>query len=261
MNNIGAVVSFSANEYKFLAPCLKELHRFCDQIVVSYGDHLYDGTPENLELIQKAKSEHRDLQFIEFAYDGRFKNLGTMFWGGFQRAVGLEALRASMEYVLLIDVDEIIESRLFMRLLRESNYRNYNFLSLVSFWYFGSTSMQATQLEEGPIMVKRAVLQPGWLVTPADRGILKAIIPDPKLSTVTYGDKPMVHHYSWVRSKEEMLQKVKSWGHNKDRDWTKLVEEHFARPESEQSGEGFSDFVHGYSYTKVIPYISMEDKK
>ena len=33
MNNIGAVVSFSANEYKFLAPCLKELRRFCDRIV------------------------------------------------------------------------------------------------------------------------------------------------------------------------------------------------------------------------------------
>ena len=41
---------------------------------------------------------------------------------------------------------------------------------------------------------------------------------------------PMIHHYSWVRTKDEMIQKVKSWGHNIDKDWISLIEEEFSRP-------------------------------
>jgi hypothetical protein len=260
VNKIAAVVSFAAMDYKFLAPCLKELRKFCDQIVVSYGDHLYDGTPENLDLIEKAKTEHRDIQFAKFSYDPKFKSLGTLFWGGFQRVVGLELLLPSIEYVLLVDVDEIIESTPFIRLLNESNYRDYNVLTFATYWYFGSTSNQATQLESGPlVLVKRRLVRPGWLITPADRRILENILPDPKLNMVTYGADPLVHHYSWVRNREEMLQKVISWGHNKDRDWVKLVEEYFALPESERTGDRFKDFVHGYTFRPVKPYISFDE--
>ena len=108
-------------------------------------------------------------------------------------------------------------------------------------------------------MAKRAALQPGWFITPADRAMLQGIIPEPKLNMVTYGAKPLVHHYSWVRSREEMLQKVKSWGHNQDRNWVKLVEDHFALSESKRGGAGFRDFVHGYAYRTVRPYISLTD--
>jgi hypothetical protein len=70
-------------------------------------------------------------------------------------------------------------------------------------------------------------------------------------------DRPLVHHYSWVRTREQMLRKVRAWGHNRDRDWEKLVAEHFARPESERIGPRFRDFIHGYSYETVTPYIAL----
>lgn len=54
-----------------------------------------------------------------------------------------------------------------------------------------------------------------------------------------------MNHFSWVRSKQEMLLKVKNWGHNNDRDWLSLIEEEFSR-----DFNGI-DFVHGYSYTLV----------
>jgi hypothetical protein len=257
MNNIGAVVSYCTNEEVFLAPCLRALRFFCDQIVISCGDALYDGTPEDQTRLEAARRKHRDVQFVNFHYDPQFKTLGTMFWGGFQRAAGLEALRSSIEYVLLVDVDEIIESKLFVQLLRESNYRDYTLMTLVAYWYFGSTSCRATTMEQGPSLVRKGALHPGWLVTPMDRAALLSVIPDPKLTNVTYGDRPMVHHYSWVRSREEMLRKVRAWGHNRDRDWEKLVEEYFARPEAERSEPGFRDFVHGYTYETVAPYITL----
>jgi hypothetical protein len=55
----------------------------------------------------------------------------------------------------------------------------------------------------------------------------------------------MIHHYSWVRTKEEMLRKVKSWTHSGDRDWVSQVEKEFAH---EFNG---TDFVHGYEYNIV----------
>jgi hypothetical protein len=53
---------------------------------------------------------------------------------------------------------------------------------------------------------------------------------------------PMIHHYSWVRTKEQMLQKVKAWGHNADKDWVSLIEEEFSRPFNGKC------FVNNYSY-------------
>lgn len=56
---------------------------------------------------------------------------------------------------------------------------------------------------------------------------------------------PIVHHFSWVRNKEDMLKKVKNWGHNSDKNWINLVEKEFSRPFNG------TDFVHGYEYNIV----------
>ena len=37
----------------------------------------------------------------------------------------------------------------------------------------------------------------------------------------------MVHHYSWVRTKEECLQKARTWAHRMDEDWPALIENTF----------------------------------
>jgi hypothetical protein len=66
------------------------------------------------------------------------------------------------------------------------------------------------------------------------------------LENETLNDQVLCHHYSWVRTKDEMLQKVKSWGHSADKNWTQLVEEEFSR---DFNG---TDFVHGYTYD-IVP--------
>jgi hypothetical protein len=53
-----------------------------------------------------------------------------------------------------------------------------------------------------------------------------------------------------------MLKKVRSWGHKEDRNWEDLVEKEFSQ---EFSGK---DFVHGYEFTKVAPFVDLSwDKK
>ena len=60
--------------------------------------------------------------------------------------------------------------------------------------------------------------------------------------------QPLVHHYSWVRTKAGMLQKVRAWGHNADSgvDWAAKVEEEFSHPFTGR------DFVHGDTF-RTLP--------
>ena len=62
---------------------------------------------------------------------------------------------------------------------------------------------------------------------------------------ILYDNEPLIHHYSWVRTKEEMLKKVLNWGHKNDKNWSDLIEEEFSRPFNG------TDFVHGYNYNIV----------
>jgi hypothetical protein len=62
---------------------------------------------------------------------------------------------------------------------------------------------------------------------------------------------PLFHHFSWVRTEQEMLKKVKSWGHKKDRNWEQLVINEFSKP-----FQG-TDFVHGYSFREVLAPFSI----
>ena len=48
---------------------------------------------------------------------------------------------------------------------------------------------------------------------------------------------------------EEMLNKVASWAHKKERDWSQLVKDEF-----KHEFEG-TDFVHNYKYRKVKSFI------
>ena len=49
-----------------------------------------------------------------------------------------------------------------------------------------------------------------------------------------------------------MLQKVSSWGHHADKNWTELIEKEF-----EREFNGY-DFVHGYRFESVINQFNIE---
>ena len=66
--------------------------------------------------------------------------------------------------------------------------------------------------------------------------------------------RPMFHHYSWVHDRETMLAKVLAWAHRGDRDWVGQVEEEFKR---EFDPAKDRDFVHGYEYAKVEPFVEV----
>jgi hypothetical protein len=114
--------------------------------------------------------------------------------------------------------------------------------TLANYWYFREPTYRATTLEDSVVLVRRFLVGEIDLKAKRERGqFVGATTP----RRVTWCGQPMVHHYSWVRTKAEMLRKVRSWGHRDKKDWVTLVEEEFSRPFNGRC------FVHDYRFDVV----------
>jgi len=109
--------------------------------------------------------------------------------------------------------------------------------------YWREPIYQATQLEDSVVMIKTELAKQ----LPFQPGGRDVYFNSSTNSIRNVGaQNPMIHHYSWVRTKEEMLKKVSNWGHAGDKvNWKELVEEEYSRPFNGQ------DFLHNYQYTIV----------
>ena len=91
-------------------------------------------------------------------------------------------------------------------------------------------NVRATTFEDSPVLVRKSIVHIDPNNLQIEREQLHEALNVPKQRMILQDGKPLVHHYSWVRTKEQMLQKVKAWGHNTDKDWVSLIEEEFSRP-------------------------------
>jgi hypothetical protein len=124
----------------------------------------------------------------------------------------------------------------------------FSILKIANYYYFRESRFRATELEDSATLVRKSLLNKELIVDYQDRNKAWVMLPEPKKRMVTGPDGlPMIHHFSWVRTKEEMLRKVKSWGHAGERNWEEHVETEFSHPFSG------TDFIHGYRYETVNP--------
>ncbi len=256
-HRIATVVNFCSNESRFITSCLEEAGRFSRQIIVPVCDHFFDGTPENRALLEQIYAAFPQCLFIEYPFVPHkipkriWKKIGPAhFWHSFSRLVGYSVLEEDVEAVLFLDADEVPDGRRFAEWLDSSDYQQHQVLKLANYWYFREPENQSLQWEDSAVLVKKRAVDPSLLLSKEERDELYHSLPGPKRRHVIGVDGlPLVHHYSWVRTEEEMLKKVRSWGHKADRNWVELVQKEFQAP-----FQG-TDFVHGYKYQKVaLPF-------
>lgn len=280
MNNykIASVISFCTNDYKFLNHCIKSIKPFSSEIIVPVCDHFYDGRSENLELITKSRDENLDAKFVMFEYDvDYYKNLNlkrltdpfqqnkhfidvevgdAWFWNQVARLYGYNQISSDCDYVLFIDCDEIFDTGRFIDWLNLGQYKNFVSMLFDCYFYFRETKYQSIQTEDANALclVNRHSLDDEHFFLHSSERYNFINFPSGNKCRKVVGidGKPMVHHYSWVRTRDEMMRKVKSWSHNRDRNWTELVESEFNRNFNPISDV---DFIHKYSYKEVEPYI------
>ena len=240
-----SIINFCTHDYRFLQSCLREAAVFSSQVLVAYSDHLFDGMPENLPLLRRAMAEHPEVEFVLLAYQSEEKQ-NPQYWVTMLRWNALQKVRTEIKYVLFLDADEIAEGKRFHSFLQNFPVSRFTILKLSNYYYFRESRFRSRVQEDSATLVKKDLLTREMLVDYEDRNKAWLVLPEPKQRMVAGMDqKPLIHHFSWVRTREEMLRKVSSWGHAGERNWVEMVENEFSKPFS-----GI-DFVHGYEYDEV----------
>lgn len=250
---IGTVVNFCTNETRFISACLKSALVFSSQVVVPVASHFFDGTPENRDILEQVYAAFPECLFIEYPFipdkipSSIFQAVRSdPFWHCLSRLIGASALDHSIETVVFLDADEVADGRAMAEWLDCSDYEQHTALKLANYWYFREPIYRAENLEDSIVLVQKKALTTDMLLQDEERNAVYDSLPGPKRRMVlgTTG-QPLFHHYSWVRTEQEMLRKVRSWSHRKDRNWEELVKREFSVP-----FQG-TDFVHGYRFRTV----------
>ena len=241
--SLSTIIQYSTIDFKFLEANIQQASKFSNEIIIPICDHLFNGEPENKELLNlsyEIMSKYPKCNAYEFEWQGFKENSG--YYHNLSREIGTQISKG--DWLLFIDADEIVDDG-FNEWFNSINHTQNSYW-LTCYWYFREPTYQATKTESAGLLVKKSDC--AWnLDVREERQQLfnnhNFISGDHSL--ILYDNQPLVHHYSWVRNKDQMIKKVKNWGHRNDKNWISLIEEEFSR-----SFNG-TDFVHGYNYNIV----------
>ena len=227
---ITSVINYCTIDHMFLKPCVDGVLPFSDKVIVSYCHHFLDGTPENRELINKGISENPKAEFIEFEYD---PSQSSRWHHNACRKLGIMNAPEDTDYFMFLDVDEVLEADKFIKWWSMQQNDLKDSYRLACYWYFREFKYRLKIWEEAIALVKSGPLTQNdhIIFHQEERKAMFWCLPENRrMDKCKMDNIPFSHHFSWVRSKEGMLKKVKSWGHNKDLDWSLLVEKEFSQP-------------------------------
>jgi len=255
--NLAIVINYCTADYRFLHLCTQAALRCTPQVVVVVSDHFFDGTQENQELLKQSYQEIPRCLFVEFAYNPKAPygpycpyivedEEWAHYWHSTGRYVGFHFLEKATTHVLFLDVDEILDSERFLHWLSCLD-PTVDAVRLSGYYYFRKPCFRAlSHLPTSLLLKKDALTSPEVLLNIFERkGVFEAITGKKIWNEKGKDGNPLLHHYSWVRPKEELLLKVARWGHRRERDWAALIDHEFSQ---EFRGQ---DTIYGMHYEIV----------
>jgi len=243
--NFSTVIHFSSLDAIFMDHCIAGVIPASNKIAIVSYDKLFNGEDIS-DTVKKVISRNKN-EKIASKIMPLPENKGTAnnrYYHNLLRLKGWELVADTADYTLFIDGDEVADPELLLNW--KSNYKTKaHSIRLPCYFYFREPIYRSTTLEYTPLMVNNKKFKeiheknPDYLIHNNKERNAYNFKPKEIIKDVFF------HHYSWVRNKQDMLKKVKNWGHRTQRDWTKLVEEEFTH---DFNG---TDFVHGYQYETV----------
>ncbi|MBX7067074.1 MAG: hypothetical protein K1X28_07575 [Parachlamydiales bacterium] len=275
MPSIATIINYCTNDFRFIDRCIQEAKLFSNQILIPVCDHFFDGSPENRELLHHTYARHPDCTFIEFPYlpdrlYSQYHNIKpsdtdwSMFWGTTGRYISFLFLDADIDTVLFLDSDEVFEGKAFLEWLETKEHESYEAMRLAAYYYALKPTFRAKNVVNLPLLAKKEAFKPLTLFNEIDRlGAYMTHAGPKREKVVGVNGLPFVHHYSWVRTKEECLQKARTWGHRHDEDWPKLIEEAFNGKTDRLFGSThqFFEIEKGYFDPLDIPFPTTKAPK
>lgn len=232
---ISVVISYCSNDEAFIQPLLNECKKFSDDIVIVSTNHFLDGQYDvNLKDLTQTKVKH-----LIYPWE---VNQEPKYWHNHNRFLGLK--ESIGDYVMFLDADEIPDGDLMKEFLDSGIHSSVPIVTFECYWYFREPIYQAISTERCGVIIHRSFISEELIYHPMERWSFE-LTQIPYLDKVRHNNQILMHHLSWVRTKEQMLKKVNSWAHKSDKHWVSLIEEEF-----QYSFKG-RDFVHNYRYNEV----------
>lgn len=252
---ISVIISYCSKERCFLQPMLEQCSKFSNDIVVTFGTHLYDGTVEDISQIQEMARTFPNVQFVEYVVGNKnYNGMGVQhrkqaYWHNMARWTGIQHLRVH-DWVLLLDCDEILEGDIFKmwfdKMERTSALHKTHSYKIANYWYFKDPTNRAKTLEDSVLLIHSkhlskynifGDLERDYTIQQSETHLVRQV-------RGTKGEV-MAHHFSWVRTRDGLSHKIKHWGHANDfRDPDKIINEIY-------KDDNVNDVIHGYQYDKV----------
>jgi hypothetical protein len=218
---LSTIINYCTSDYRFIKTCIDAVLPFSNQVIVPIADHTFDGQPENNDLVNRSIEENLNANFYYYEWT---PGNSPRYWHNISRMVGMNQLSEDTDWVLFLDSDEIVETELFSKFIK--NELTMDSYKIANYWYFREPIYRAKAIEDSAVLVRKELIN----IDPYNPYIEREQLCNNNNQRNTLQDNsPMIHHYSWVRTKEQMLKKVNSWGHKTDTDWISLIEEEFSR--------------------------------
>lgn len=241
---IEAIILYSTNDNRFIYKCLDNLIKCKIKCHVIMYTHMWNGTTEDEALRREIRDRYATEDQVELHLLEWFPGQTAWYWEGLGRHLGTRHVDQQTEYLLYIDADEIVEPEGFLKWIKTKEFLKYDAIKIANYWYWREPVYRSTTLEDSVVLVRREIACDLDFVPGGRDNYFSA----GGHSTLRFAGKeyPFIHHYSWVRTRKEMLKKVQNWGHNSDRtDWELKVNKEFENPFNGK------DFLHNYEYETV----------
>lgn len=259
MQKVSVVINYCSNEKAFINACIEQCAKFASEILVSYGSKLYSGLDEDYAHIGQLQQQYPFVKFVQYRVDTSIDlkiqkgvvNRPHAYWHNLARWAGVHTLTLK-EWVLFLDVDEIPDGERFLFWLQTHSLSPDCTYKLANYWYFKKPTFQAKTWEDTAVLAHANLLNESAVFGDAERDQIFSISSSHKYRYVLGNDfKPLIHHYSWVRTPEQMLFKLKNWGHQTDfKNHEQMVGHVF-------KDDNVNDIVHNYQYTKVHDFFNI----
>lgn len=230
MVSITAVIPFCSYDRLFFKPCIDNLLSCGIKCIIVVYDHLWQGEPENTALLQECRLLYENNPNVEHILLHWSEGKASSHWESYGRYIA--TTRVHTQYVLYIDVDEIVEPELFKRWLFTGKYKKYVGMKLRNYSYavmpnyrlkvnayntvMCRTSYATSLGFTGKLRLQFVNNANRWSRWLTKLGLSKLFY--------IYRGEPFIHHYTAARSKENMIKKVTNWSHHIDRpNWKELV--------------------------------------
>jgi hypothetical protein len=187
-------------------------------------------------------------------------NNSSMMPEAMGRYTAFRAMPLKYKYIIFLDADEIIDGQAFKYWLDAGDFRSYLAMKFANYWFWRRPNIRAKDyLEDSVVMLDRDIIHGkgnpyGYIFDDMARtGYYdRAPVGKKKRQILGVDGLPMISHYSWCRTEQGMLNKVRGWGHKDDfENLEDKVKEEFSR---DFNGRDFLGRGVSYEILEKDPY-------